>query len=312
MPKGKHPRKTVKNHVTIDFEGLSDEEKTTLRERGLIQEGVNINHISRRPIYMEPRFSTTPHFTHQYLALEPELTGKVLKVFHYVCSILEFDNWVDFSTVWVAEKMGLKREQVSRALKTLEEKGLLIRGEKIGNHYKWRLNPEAAWMGRATTRWDTVYDNEIPYSDFIEKRIQYGEEHDYPLGYLRGLRPLEGGLSKPPKDLEKLKAYNRELRSRLYGGEYADGIEWKELSEAETARIHIRAAKVELEMKESGEWKELYEKYFPPEEKPQAEVIDIAEKVKRRKEAQKLVDELVSSDIDLVKLQELIKKSANQ
>ncbi len=312
MPKGKHPSKTVKNHVTIDFEGLSDEEKTILRERGLIQEGVNINHISRRPIFMEPQFSTTPHFTHQYLALEPELTGKVLKVFHYVCSILEFDNWVDFSTVWVAEKMGLKREQVSRALKTLEEKGLLIRGEKIGNHYKWRLNPEAAWMGRATTRWDTVYNDEIPYSDFIEKRIQYGEEHDYPLGYLRCLRPVEGGLPKNPKDLERQKAYNRELRSRLYGEEYADGIEWKELSEAETARIHIRAAKVELEMKESGEWKELYEKYFPPEEKPQAEVIDIAEQVKRRKEAQKLVDELVSSDIDLVKLKELIKKSANQ
>ena len=37
----------------------------------------------------------------------------------------------------VAEKMGLKRQQVSKALSTLEKKGLLIRGEKIGNHYKW-------------------------------------------------------------------------------------------------------------------------------------------------------------------------------
>ena len=312
MPKSKASSKRVKNHVTIDFEGLSESEKATLRDRGLIQEGVNINHISRRPIFMEPKFSTTPHFTHQYLALEPELTGKVLKVFHYVCSILEFDNWVDFSTVWVAEKMGLKRQQVSDALKILEKKGLLIRGEKIGRHYKWRLNPEAAWMGRATTRWDTVYDNEIPYSDFIEKRLQYGEEHDYPLGYLRGLRPLEGALSKPPKDLEKQKAYNRELRSRLYGEEYANGIEWKELTEAETARIHIRSAKIELEMKESGEWKELYEKYFPPEEKTKAEVIDIAEQVNRKKKAQKLAEELMSSDIDLDKLQELIRKSVNQ
>ena len=105
MPKSKASSNKVKNHVTIDFEGLSESEKATLRDRGLIQEGVNVNHISRRPIFMEPKFSTTPHFTHQYLALEPELTGKVLKVFHYVCSILEFDNWEDFSTVWIAEKI---------------------------------------------------------------------------------------------------------------------------------------------------------------------------------------------------------------
>ena len=309
MPKSKASSKRVKNHVTIDFEGLSELEKATLRERGLIQEGVNVNHISRKPIFMEPRFSTTPHFTHQYLALEPELTGKVLKVFHYVCSILEFDNWVDFSTVWIAEKMGLKRQQVSDALKILEKKGLLIRGEKIGRHYRWRLNPEAAWMGRATTRWEAIYQDEIPYSDFIEKRLQYGEEHDYPLSYLRGLRPIEGGVVKSAKDLEKERAYNCELRSRLYGEEYADGVEWKNLSEAEQARLHIQAAKVEVEMKESGEWKELYKKYFSAEEKSKTKIIDIAEKVKRRKEAQKLVEELMSRNIDLEQLKDLLKKS---
>ena len=311
MPKGKESSKRIRNHHTIDLEVLSEELKAIIRESGAIQEGVNIHHPSRRPIFMD-EFNTTPSFTNLYLALEPGLKGNTYRVFHYLCYILQYDNWIDISTVWLAEKLGLDRSEVSKALSTLEKKGLLIRGEKIGRHYKWRLNPEASWKGRATTRWDAVYESEIPYSDFIEKRIQYGEEHNYPLGYLRGLRPVEGGLSKNPKDLERQKAYNRELRSRLYGEEYADGIEWKELSEAETARIHIKSAKVELEMKESGEWKELYEKYFPPEEKPQAEVIDIAEKVKRRKEAQKLVDELVSSDIDLVKLQELIKKSANQ
>ncbi len=327
MPEGKQSSKRIRNHGTIDFDGLSESEITNLRERGLIQDSVPVQHISRRPIYMD-EFKTAPKFTDLYLALEPDIGLVAHRVFHYLCYILQYDNWIDLSTVWVAEKMSLKRQQVSKALSTLEKKGLLIRGEKIGNHYKWRLNPEAAWVGRATTRWETV--EHIPYSDFIEKRLQYGDEHGFKLGYLRGLRPLEGGLSKlamTPETLaanqetERAKyqdysarqsAYYRELHSRLYGEEYADGVKWKELTEAETARIQVRAAKVEVEMKESGEWKELYEKYFPPEEKPQAEVINIAEKVKRRKEAQKLVDELVSSDIDLVKLQELIKKSANQ
>ena len=327
MPKNTGIHKSIRNHGTIDFDGLSESEIANLRERGLIQEGVPVQHTSRRPIFMDD-FTSTPKFTNLYLALEPGIGVVALRVFHYLCYVLGYDNWIDISTVWVAEKMGLKRPQVSKALSTLEKKGLLIRGEKIGNHYKWRLNPEAAWMGRATTRWEAVEN--IPYSDFIEKRLEYGDGHGFPLGYLRGLRPLEGGLSKLGMSPETLKAnqekeraayrdhsnrqraYNRELRSRLYGEEYADGVEWKELSEAEEARLHIRSAKVELQMKESGEWQELLDKYFPQEKKPKAEVIDISEQVRRRKKAQKLVDELASSDIDLDALKEFIKKSGTR
>ncbi|MEL4897325.1 MarR family transcriptional regulator [Crocosphaera sp. Alani8] len=327
MPNNTGRHKSIRNHGTIDFDGLSESEIANLRERGLIQEGVPIQHISRRPIFMDS-FISTPKFTNLYLALEPGINGNAIRVFHYLCYVLEYDNWIDISTVWVAEKMGLKRQQVSKALSTLEKKGLLIRGEKIGNHYKWRLNPEAAWMGRATTRWEAVED--IPYSDFIEKRLEYGDEHGFKLGYLRGLRPLEGGLSKLGMSAETIKAneeaeraayrdytnrqraYNRELRSKLYGEEYADGVEWKELSEAEEARLHIRSAKVELEMKESGEWQELHNKYFPPEEKPKAEVIDISEKAKRHKKTQELVDKIKSGEIDLDALDEFIKKSGTR
>ncbi|WP_156177707.1 hypothetical protein, partial [Crocosphaera watsonii] len=58
--------------------------------------------------------------------------------------------------------------------------------------------------------------------------------------------PIEGGLAKTPRDAEQERAYNRELRSRLYGEEYANGVEWDELSEAEVARLHIRAGKIEF------------------------------------------------------------------
>ena len=308
MPKDKQTRKRVKNHVTIDFDGLSELEKATLRERGLIQDGVDIHHISRRPIFMD-EFQTTPNFTHQYLALEPGLKGNTFRVFHYLCYVLQYGNYVDISTVWVAEKLGLDRAEVSKALSTLEKKGLLIRGEKIGRHYKWRLNPEATWRGRATTRWDTI--EEIPYSDFIEKRIGYGEETDQPLNYLKFLRPIDGGRKQNPtkEEIERDIAYNRAIRTRLYGEEYADGVEWKKLSEAEVARLNIRAAKVQVEMEESGEWDKLKNEFYPPFEKPKAKVIDIAEQAKRKKEAQELVDELLSSGIDLKQAKELLQKS---
>jgi DNA-binding transcriptional regulator YhcF (GntR family) len=250
-------------------------------------------------------FQTTPDFTHRYLALEPGLKGNTFRVFHYLCYVLGYDNWIDISTVWLAEKLKLSRSEVSRAINILEKKGLLIRGEKIGRHYKWRLNPEVTWKGTAKARWNTIED--IPYSHFIEERIQYGDEHDFPLGYLRGLRPIEGGKKNISKEqIEREKEYYSIIWSKLYGEEYAGGVDWKKLSEAEQARLHIKAAKVKFEMEQSGEWKELKEQYFPSEEKPKAQVIDLAEQAKRKKQAQELVEQLLSKGIDLEQAKKLL------
>ena len=314
MAKTEESNKRTTDLLTIDFGDLDETERAWLRERGVIRDGVKLYSPPKRPRYMD-NFQTTPDFTHQYLALEPGIGLVAHRVFHYLCYVLQYDNWVDISTVWVAEKLSLKRQQVSRAISVLEKKGLLIRGEKIGRHYKWRLNPEATWKGTAKARWDSVSEGNIPYSDFIEKRLQYGDEHGFPLGYLRGLRPIEGGkkyqkLTKEQLDREY--EYNRILRIKLYGEEYADDVPWDKLSEAEVARLHIRRAKVQFEMEQSGEWDELNKKYFPKEETPKAEVISIAEKAKRKKKAIKLVEKLMSSDIDLDQLDELLKKNGTR
>ena len=308
MAETREKNKRITNQVTIDFDELDETEKAYLRERGVIRNGVKLYSPPKRPRYMD-NFQTTPDFTHQYLALEPGIGLVAHRVFHYLCYLLQYNNWVDISTVWVAEKLSLDRSQVSRAISTLEKKGLLIRGEKIGRHYKWRLNPEATWKGTAKARWDSIED--IPYSGFIEKRLEYGDEHGFPLGYLRGLRPIKGGKKRntTKEDIERERAYNRAIRARLYGEEYADGVDWMKLSEAEQAQLHIRAAKVEIEMEESGELELLKNKYYPPEEKPKAEVIDITEQAKRKKKAQKLLEELMASDIDLDELENLLKKN---
>ena len=314
MTEREKTNKRATNQVTIDFDELDETEKAWLRERGVIRDGVKLYSPPKKPRYMDD-FQTTPDFTHQYLALDSEIDGVAHRVFHYLCYVLQFDNWVDISTVWVAEKLSLKRQQVSRAISILEKKGLLIRGEKIGRHYKWRLNPEVTWKGTAKARWDSVNEGNIPYSDFIEKRLQYGDEHGFPLGYLRGLRPIEGGKksSKISKEqLERENEYNRLLRIKFYGEEYADDVPWNKLSEAEVARLHIRRAKVQFEMEQSGEWEELNEKYFPQEEAPKAEVISMAEKAKRKKKALELAEKLMSSDIDLDQLDEILKKNGTR
>ena len=310
--KGKRKKaRRVNNEATIALDDLPLAIKDYLIENNLIQDGVLVRNYPKQPTYMEP-FQTTSDFTHQYLALESGISATAYRVFHYLCYVLEYGNWVDISTVWVAEKLNLERSQVSKALGTLEKKGLLIRGEKIGRHYKWRLNPEATWKGTAKARWDTVNQGEIPYSDFVQKKLDYGDEHGLQLGYLRMFTPIEGGLAKTPRDAEQERAYNHELRSRLYGEEYANGVEWDELSEAEVARLHIRAGKIEFEMKESGEWKELYEKHFPPDEHPKAQVVDLAELANRKKKANALMRKLLSSDIDLDEIEKLISQSTNK
>ncbi len=311
MAKTEDSNKRTTDLLTIDFGDLDETERAWLRDRGVIRDGVKLYSPPNKPRYMD-NFQTTPDFTHQYLALEPGIGLVAHRVFHYLCYLLQYDNWVDISTVWVAEKLSLKRQQVSKAISTLEKKGLLIRGEKIGRHYKWRLNPEVTWKGTAKARWDTVDEGNIPYSDFIDKRLQYGDEHGFPLGYLRGLRSIEGGKKNQKvtkEQLERENEYNRILRIKFYGEKYADDIPWDKLSEAEVARLHIRKAKVQFEMQQSGEWDELNKKYFPKEETPKAEVISIDEKVKQKKKALELAEKLMSSDINLDQLDEILKKN---
>src|SRR3954454_9143714 len=42
----------------------------------------------------------------------------------------------------------MKQPNASRAIKKLEELGVIIRGEKIGRISTWRLNPNAGWKGK--------------------------------------------------------------------------------------------------------------------------------------------------------------------
>lgn len=65
-------------------------------------------------------------------------------------------------------------------------------------------------------------------------------------------------------------------------------------------------------MEESGEWDELDEEYFLPEEKTKAQVIDITEKAKQKKKVQDLVEKLISSDIDLDELEAFLKKKGSR
>ena len=81
-------------------------------------------------------------------AARKDVGGEVLRVFLYLNARLDFENIIQVPQVEIADKLGLQKQSVHRAIKQLEELGIIIRGPKVGRSSSWRLNPQAGWKGK--------------------------------------------------------------------------------------------------------------------------------------------------------------------
>jgi DNA-binding transcriptional ArsR family regulator len=89
------------------------------------------------------------------LARDPDLTGEDFKVLMIYLANLDFENFLQISQSYIATDLGMKKENVSRATKRLVEKGILIKGLKVGRHQTYRLNAFYGWKGKADKKyWD--------------------------------------------------------------------------------------------------------------------------------------------------------------
>jgi hypothetical protein len=79
---------------------------------------------------------------HRALALDPELDGVDLRVFLFLFSRLNFRRAVCVPQIEVAQALGRHQEHISRSIRKLREKGILIPGEKVRRSTAWRLNPD--------------------------------------------------------------------------------------------------------------------------------------------------------------------------
>ena len=79
------------------------------------------------------------------------LTNEEFRVFFYLLSITDFENWILMSQSEIGQRLGMKRPNVSRALKRLEEKGLIY-SERKGRNNVYKLNPLIAWKGKEFNR----------------------------------------------------------------------------------------------------------------------------------------------------------------
>ncbi len=84
----------------------------------------------------------------ELLATDEDLTKEAFRVLMFLMARLDFENWIQVSQKEIAEKLNMHKQNISRAVKLLQSKEILIRGPKIGKSYAFRLNPDFGWKGK--------------------------------------------------------------------------------------------------------------------------------------------------------------------
>lgn len=94
----------------------------------------------------------------EWLATQ-DLPKEQYRVLMYLMSKLDFENYIRITQTSVAEALKIRQSNISRALKGLLEKDILITGPKVGTAKTYRLNPRMAYKGRNQAQTIIEYDS---------------------------------------------------------------------------------------------------------------------------------------------------------
>lgn len=112
---------------------------------------------------------------HNFGELMASLHGEELhRVTWALLTKLDLENWIRLSHAELAEELGMKRPNVSRAIARLVDLGVLLVGPKIGHSHTYRLNPNYGWKGSARR-----------HREVLEERLRS-----------RGLNVIQGGKNE--------------------------------------------------------------------------------------------------------------------
>jgi DNA-binding MarR family transcriptional regulator len=82
------------------------------------------------------------------LARDKSLTQHQWRVLAYLMGRLDFENYIHLPQVEVATALEMAAPHVSAAIRELLQKGILIRGPKVGRVATLRLSDNLGWKGR--------------------------------------------------------------------------------------------------------------------------------------------------------------------
>lgn len=81
------------------------------------------------------------------LAQDQDLSRTAYRIFLYLMGNMSWQNEIFYPQSSICAALGLSQNMVSRSLKQLVDKKILIKWHKIGRSTSYKLNPEYAWKG---------------------------------------------------------------------------------------------------------------------------------------------------------------------
>ncbi len=82
------------------------------------------------------------------LAKDRELWGQPTAVLHFLLGKLDFENHILVQQVEIAEALNIPKTRVSEAIKKLVDKGVILKGPKMGRTASYQLNINYGWKGK--------------------------------------------------------------------------------------------------------------------------------------------------------------------
>ena len=82
------------------------------------------------------------------IAQDRSFTWEMWRVWSFMISKLGFENWIIVPQTEIAEALQMQKTHVSRAVKSLLDKGMILRGPKVGRTNAYKLNSRYAWKGK--------------------------------------------------------------------------------------------------------------------------------------------------------------------
>ena len=109
------------------------------------------------------------------LAKDRTFTLEMWRVWSFMVGKLGFENWIILPQKEIADSLNMDKGNVSRAIKNLLKKKIILRGPKIGRTSAYKLNSKYGWKGKLE---NLSKDRMGQLKDFYEeaKKIQEREQ----------------------------------------------------------------------------------------------------------------------------------------
>ena len=155
--------------------------------------------INAKMLKIKPKYNPYPeggfYFQSQQfmldLALNPDfnLSKEEIRILFYCLGKMDYENYLLFSQVSVAEELGMKKQQVNRGINKLIEKGFMDKIEKIGLCYVYKVNIEFSWKGK-TTNLMKERENQLNFIEDVVTGLKINVDRKYE----PKLKVVNGGL----------------------------------------------------------------------------------------------------------------------